>query len=160
MEKIMSKKNGSKALNGLTQLKQARADNLKKWRASRLHEMTMPSGLDVVIRDVDIASVVFEGNIPNTLMDVIGNDEFQALSEEEAGKKLLGEHKNDFNALMRQLISASLVEPAIGDASDDSHILYGELSFEDKMHIFNFLNRDVQAVRSFRDESTKPGTAS
>jgi len=149
----MSKNNGLKQLE---QSQEARAENLKKWRESRLHEIELPSGLVMTIRDVDIASVFIEGNIPNTLIDLIGSDEFQGLNEEEAGKKMLGEHKNDFNTLIRQLIIASFVEPKIGDVADDDHILYSELSFEDKMHVFNFLNRDVQAVRSFRDESAKP----
>jgi hypothetical protein len=152
----MSKNNG---LDSLKQAQQARAASLSKWRASRMHEETLPSGLEVLLRDVDIMNVVIDGNIPNTLIDVIGGEGFQSLSEEEIGKKMLEEHKGDFNALMRQLITASLVEPAIGETADDKHILYGELSFEDKMHIFNFLNRDSQAVRSFRDKSAKPDPA-
>lgn len=144
-------------LDRMMQSKQARAQNLKKWRESRLHEETLPSGLAVLIRDVDLASIVIEGSIPNTLIDVITKDDFQKLSEEEAGLKLMAEHKTEFNTLLYELIKASLVEPAIGDKADDQHILYSEISFEDKMFIFNLLNREAQSLRPFRDESQKPG---
>jgi len=146
----MSKNNG---LDRMKQSQQARAENLKKWREQHLHEETLPSGLDVLFRDVDLASVMLEGNIPNTLIDLITNEDFQKLSEDEAGKKVMADHGTDFNALLVQLIKASFVEPLIGDVADDKHILFSELSLEDKMFIFNFLNRDAQVVRSFRDES-------
>ena len=147
-------------IDSMMQAQQARAQNLQKWRASRLHETTLPSGLDVVLRDVDIASIVIEGNIPNTLIDVISAPEFQQMGEQEAGTKLMTDHKSDFNMLMKELVTAGLVEPAIGDQADEKHILYSELTFEDKMHIFNFMNREAQGVRSFRDESQKSGEPS
>jgi|SRR3989304_3843187 len=148
----MTKKNGT---NHMMQAQQARAQNLKRWREQRLHEETLPSGLAVVIRDVDLASIVIEGSIPNTLIDVITQDAFQQLSEEQAGAKLMAEHKTDFNTLLFELIKASLVEPAIGEKSDDQHILYSELTFEDKMFIFNFMNREAQSLRPFRDKPEK-----
>ena len=154
----MTKKNGR--LPAIEQSEQAKAKNLAKWRASRLHEMTLPSGLEVTIRDVDIASIIIEGNIPNTLIDLVTSDDFQKLSEEEAGKKILSGNSSDFVALLKALAIASLVKPAIGDKADEEHILYSELTLEDKMQLFMFLNRDAQAVRSFRDESQKSGQPS
>jgi len=109
----------------------------------------------VLLRDVDLASVAIEGNIPNTLIDLIISEDFQKLSEEEAGKQVMSGNMTDFNALLMQLIKASLVDPLIGDVPDNKHILYSELTFDDRIYIFNFLSRDAQKVRSFRDESTK-----
>src|SRR6185436_12641317 len=125
----MSKNN---EFDRMMQSQQDRALNLIKWRAQRLHEETLPSGLAVLLRDVDLASLAIEGNIPNTLVDLITSEDFQKLSEEEAGKQVMSENMTDFNALLVQLINASLVEPLIGDVADDKHILYSELTFEDK----------------------------
>lgn len=149
----MTKRNGN--LASLEQSSQARAVNLRKWRAQRLHEETLPSGLEVVLRDVDLPSVMLEGDIPNTLLDSITSQEFQALNDEEAGKKVLGNNK-DFNELMRQVIKAALVEPAIGETADETHILYSELSFADKMFIFNFANREAEQLRPFREGEAEP----
>jgi hypothetical protein len=148
----MTKKNGT---DHMMQAQQARAQNLKRWREQRLHEETLPSGLEVLLRDVDLASVAIEGNISNTLIDLIISEDFQKLSEEEAGKQVMSGNMTDFNALLMQLIKASLVDPLIGDVPDNKHILYSELTFDDRIYIFNFLSRDAQKVRSFRDESTK-----
>jgi len=150
----MSKRNGKN--EAMEQSQNARAEQLKKWRMSGLHEATLPSGLDVTLRDVDIQSILIEGDIPNTLVDLIGSEEFQGLSEEERTKKFLLEHRSDFNVLMRQIVRGSLVEPKIGETADDEHILYGELTFNDKMFIFNYLNREATAVRSFRGELEEP----
>lgn len=136
----------------MDQSQAARAEQLKKWRMSRVHEQTLPSGLEVTLRDADIQSIIIEGDIPNTLVDLITSEEFQGLNQEDAGAKMLSEHKNDFTSLLRSLIKASLVSPALADAADETHITYDELTFEDKMFIFNFLNREAQAVRPFRKQ--------
>lgn len=146
----------SNQIDSMKQAQQARAQNLKKWREQRLHEETLPSGLEVVLRDVDLASVFIEGDIPNTLITLITGDEFQQMKQEEAGKKLVSEHKTDFDVLMKHIITAALVEPLIGAEPDDEHILYGELTLEDKMFIFNFANREADQVRSFREGTAEP----
>src|SRR3990172_1607756 len=99
----MTKKNGT---DHMMQAQQARAQNLKRWREQRLHEETLPSGLEVLLRDVDLASVAIEGNIPNTLIDLIISEDLQKLSEEEAGKQVMSGNMTDFNALLRHLIKA------------------------------------------------------
>lgn len=145
----MSKSNGN--LTRLAQSQQDRLQQLRKWRESKRHEVTLPSGLPVVLRDVDIADVMLNGNIPNTLIDLISLPDFQQLSEEEAAKKVMSTDGQGFNALLRQVVEAAFVEPQIGNQADDQHILYSELSLADKMFVFSFLTRDAQAVRSFRE---------
>lgn len=148
----MTRKNGARDLDQMKQSAQDRTLNLKKWREQRLHQETLPSGLQVVLRDVDLAGVMLEGNIPNTLIDLISSEEFQSLSEEDAGKRVLGGDMQGFNVMLRKLVEAAFVEPIVSDVADDKHILYSELSLEDKLFVFNFLSRDAQKVRSFRDE--------
>jgi len=150
----MAKTNGTKnnGIDAMMQSQQNRILNLKKWREQRLHEETLPSGLQVLLRDADLSNVLLEGNIPNTLIDLISSEEFQKLSEEEAGKRVMNGDMQGFNTLLQQIIKACLAEPMIGDVADDKHILYSELSLADKLFMFNFASRDAQAVRSFRDE--------
>jgi hypothetical protein len=131
--------------------------SLRKWRQQRLHDETLPSGLPVLLRDVDLASIFIDGHIPNTLIDLAISGELQNMTEEEAGKKLLEGDTGDFNMLLRQVVKAALVEPAIGEKADDLHILFEELSFEDKMFIFNFANREADQIRPFREGETEPG---
>jgi|SRR5688572_7706189 len=148
----MANKNGARGLDQMKQSQQDRTQNLRKWREQRLHEETLPSGLQVILRDVDLAGVMLEGSISNTLIDLISSEEFQKLSPEEAGKRVMGNDAQGFNVMLKNLIEAAFVEPVIGDVADDKHILYSELSLDDKLFTFTFLNRDAQAVRSFRDE--------
>lgn len=148
----MANKNGARGLDQMKQSQQDRMQNLRKWREQRLHEETLPSGLQVILRDVDLAGVMLEGSISNTLIDLISSEEFQKLSSEEAGKRVMGNDAQGFNVMLKKLIEAAFVEPVIGDVADDKHILYSELTLDDKLFIFTFLNRDAQAVRSFRDE--------
>ena len=144
----MSKNNG---LDRMKQSQQDRIQQLRKWRASKTHEETLPSGLPVVLRDVDMADVMLDGNIPNTLIDLITSDGFQDLSEKEAGKRILAGDTQGFNTLLKKVVEAAFVEPRIGTVADDQHILYSELTLDDKMFVFNLLSRDAQAVRSFRE---------
>lgn len=149
----MSKSNGTNTLN---QSIQAKRVTLAEWRAKRLHELDLPSGLQVKLRDVDMTDLVLTGAIPNTLIDLLGSEDTQKLSEAEVGKKMLGENKSDFATLMSVIVKAALVEPAIGDVPDETHIMLDELSFADKMEIFNFINRDANSVRPFREGFTEP----
>lgn len=146
----------SNSLSNFKQSTDAKRVNLAQWRAQRLHELTLPSGLPVKVRDVDMTDLVLTGAIPNTLIDLLGNEETQKLSEDEVGKKMLSENKNEFATLLSVIVKAALVEPAIGDVPDETHITLDELTFADKMEIFNFVNRDANAVRPFREGFTEP----
>lgn len=149
----MANKNGT---DSLKQSEQAKREQLAKWRAQHIHEETLPSGLPVVLRDVDLASIFIDGNIPNTMIDLITSPEIEGMSNEEVGKKFIGEDSSNFNTFLKALAMAALVEPAIAEQADETHITYNELSFEDKMFIFNYVNRDANMVRPFREGTAEP----
>jgi hypothetical protein len=146
----------SNNLKSLKQSEDAKRAALAEWRAKRLHEEILPSGLPVVLRDVDLASIFVDGNIPNTMIDLVTSPEIEGLSNEEVGKKFLTEDSTNFNTLLRTLTTAAMVEPAIAEHGDETHIEYSELSFDDKMFIFNFVNRDANTVRPFREGTLEP----
>lgn len=155
-------------LDQLNQSQAARRMNLAEWRASRLHEIDdMPSGLPVVVRDVGMQDMVMmEGvEIPNVFLDMLfDNEEKQVKGEPEAKKD--GEvilemmrNKSEFNKMLNEVVKFCLVEPKIGEQPDGEHITLDELNFADKMHLFNFLNREALAVQPFRNESDAPEAA-
>ena len=145
----------------IDQSQAAKRNNLAEWRASRLHEIDdLPSGLPVVVKDVSLQDLVMMDGveIPNTLLDMMfDNDSKQAKGAEDAlddSEVVLNmmRNKSEFNQMLNEMVKACLVEPQIGETADEQHIRLDELSFADKMHIFNFLNREAAAVRPFPDE--------
>jgi len=149
-------------LDKVKQSQAAKRVNLAEWRASRLHEIDdLPSGLPITIKDVSLQDLVMMDGveIPNTLLDMMfDNDAKQAQGADDAqsdSEVILNmmRNKSEFNQLLNEMVKACLVEPALGEKPDDRHITLAELSFVDKMHIFNFLNREVAAVRPFPDEA-------
>ena len=123
---------------------------LADWRASRVHEMTLPSGLDVKLRDVTMTDLLFTGKLPPAFADMAE----KAAKENEGGAMDLKEmFKNaaDFAVMLNALVSIALVEPKIGEFADDETITLGELPNDDKMFIFNWANREVSQLTSFRE---------
>jgi hypothetical protein len=53
-------------------------------------------------------------------------------------------------------VSIALVAPLIGTVADESHITLEELPNDDKMAVFNFVNREVTALQSFREGQNQP----
>jgi len=148
----MTKRNGS--LARLEQSEQAKAENLAKWRSQKLHEITLPSGLDVVLRDVTMTDLLFTGKLPESMLDMA-----QAAAENgrtDIDLKALAKNGKDLKFLINELVLLCIVEPQIAETPDESHIGLDELGGEDKMFIFNWANREVEQVRSFREGENKP----
>jgi hypothetical protein len=145
----MSKSN---QINSLRQSEQAKRVTLAEWRAGRLHDLKLPSGLDVKVRDVSLTDLALTGRIPNTLMDVI----MQANGDEEKTQAVVTQNAADFGKMLDVLTQACLVEPAIGAVADAEHILLEEIPSEDKLFIFNHLNREAEQMRSFREGEAEP----
>lgn len=153
-------KHKNDTLARLNQAQKAKRVTLAEWRAKRMHEMDLPSGLTVKLRDVDMSDLVLTGGIPNTLLDLFGNVDPTKTSEQEIGQKMLGENGQDFAVFLNGIVKATLVEPAIGDSPDDTHIMLDELSFADKIEILNWVNREAGAMRPFREGTEEPAEAS
>ena len=144
-------------LGRLNQSQQARRDNLAQWRASQRHETTLPSGLMVVLRDVTMTDLLFTGKLPASMLDM-------AQSAVEQGKadidlKSLAKNGQDLKLLINELVLLCLVEPKIAEQPDEDHIGIDELNGDDKMSIFNWANREVEQVRSFREGENEPVAA-
>jgi hypothetical protein len=147
----------SDELDSLNQSNNARRVNLAAWRARRLHDLELPSGLDVTVRDVSMTDLLFTGKLPAAMLD-FAQDASQNGSA-SVDLKEMAKNGADFKALMDEIVRLCLVEPPIGDVEDDEHITLAELSGDDKMFIFNWANREVEQVRSFREGEAQPVAA-
>lgn len=63
----------SKNLQRLEQSQRAKRRSLAEWRASRLHELDLPSGLSVTVRDVTMTDLLLTGKLPPSFVDLAGN---------------------------------------------------------------------------------------
>lgn len=148
----MSKSNGK--LKSMQQAEAAKRVNLAEWRASRIHELTLPSGLTVKVRDVSMTDLMFTGRLPDSIVAMAT----EAAEKGQAEFDLANVMKNteQFNAMLNTLVELCLVEPKIGTQADDEHILLAELPADDKMAIFSFVNREADNLRPFREGEDKP----
>lgn len=119
--------------------------DLKAWREKRKGERKMlPSGLDVTLRRVDLLDLAVQGGIPAPLMKA-------------ADKMLIGtnvEVKDFENAepVINLVVKACLVDPVVGDESDENQVGVRELPVQDRLAIYNWANSGVAQLQDFRGE--------
>jgi hypothetical protein len=139
----------------MEQSQKATRTNLAEWWGKQFAELDLPSGLHVVVRDVDIEDLLTSGNLPNTLMEVL--PELQDMDEKEAGTRMMSEHPAAFAELLNGIACSCLVEPKIGDVTDGvATIALDDLRGKDKMFLFQWANREAKQVRPFREGEDEP----
>jgi len=148
----MSKGNGK--LASIQQSQEAKRVHLAEWRASRIHERILPSGLPVKIRDVSMTDLMLTGRLPDAIMSMASDAAQNGEQEFDLAKVM--NNTAQFNAMLNTLVELCLVDPKIGTVADDEHILLAELPADDKLDIFNFVNRGAEQLRPFREGEAKP----
>ncbi len=144
-----------KEIKELAQSQKAKRSNLAKWWAGQITELDLPTGLHVLVRDIDIEDLIYGGNLPNTLIEAL--PELQGMSNEEAGKKIMADHPHAFAQLLDEIAKCCLVEPAIGEKTDGiTTLALKDMRGKDKMFLFNWANREAEAVRPFRVGEDEP----
>lgn len=142
----------------MEQSQKAKRKNLAEWRSQRMHEVELPSGLTVTVRDVSITDLALTGRVPNTLMSAFVDAADSQEAEKIAGEAIQNNAK-EFGTLLDVMTEACLVEPRISRDPSDETITLSEIPTDDKLFLFNYMNRDVQAVRSFREGEKKPDSS-
>lgn len=107
--------------------------NLQEWRAKRntQKEISLPSGLDVIVKPVTVQDLVVQGRIPETLFSTIDD----LTGKAQTGQLDKGLKTSELSAMAQLILAvcrAALVEPEGLDAA--------ELPFEDQLAIFNWAN--------------------
>jgi len=119
--------------------------NLSEWRqrAAETHDLTLTSGLVVKVKRIELIDLVASGEIPETLDALV----VKATTTGFGVKDI-----KEFMPLVNTITAACLVEPAIADAPDDTHITLSEMSVQDRLDIFNWANSAADALSSFRQK--------
>jgi len=146
-------------MKNIQQSQNAKRKNLAEWRASRLHDMELPSGLPVTLRDCDLTDLIFTGQLPQSILE-IGEEALAAGNTEidlkKIGLGMIKENAAEFKVMLDAIVVAALVEPKLGEVADDEHITLAELSNSDKMEIMNWITREVPQLKSFREKQDQP----
>jgi hypothetical protein len=147
----------SDQLKRLQQSQQARRETLAQWRSSRLHELELPSGMKVWVKDVSMMDLMLTGKLPENIIEFA--DEAEKLGKVEIDLKKIVKSGTDFNLMLDTVVLAAVVEPPILEKGDDDHLGLDEINGDDKMAIFNWANREVEQLRPFREGENQPVAA-
>jgi len=111
--------------------------------------MDLPSGLTVTVQDVSMTDLLLTGKLPPAFADFAekANKEGNASID----LKELMANAADFTKMLDTLVVLALVEPKLGEFADDETITLAEIPSDDKMAIFNWVNREVTQLTSFRE---------
>ncbi len=127
--------------------------DLKNWREKRAGEQyILPSGLVVRLKVVTLYDLAMQGDVPAPLTGAMN----ELMSKEKA---LTVETLPAFGKVAELVTRAALVEPAIADEADETHIRIDELSAMDKIQVYLWATREVQALVPFRAQPEEPDRA-
>ena len=143
--------------NRLEQAKQARRETIATFRAEHIKEMPNPlpdSGLHIFLRDASIMDLVLSGKLPEPLVDVI--TQLTEGDQKEFDIKAMARNGAEFGQMVNGLVIAAVIEPPIAEKGDDDHIGINEISYDDRMAIFEWLNREKNSLHSFRGGQGEP----
>lgn len=144
----------SENLNKLKQSQQSRREMLAQFRAGRLHELTLPSGLQIWVKEITMMDLMLTGKLPPALIDVA--DEAQKSGKAEIDLKKVAKSGAEFKTMLDTVVLTCVVEPPVAESGDDDHLGLDEINGDDKMAIFNWVNREVTELRPFREGEAQP----
>jgi hypothetical protein len=144
----------SDQLKRLQQSQKSRRETLAQFRSSRLHELPLPSGITVWVREVSMMDLMLTGKLPENIIDFAEAAEKQGAVDIDL-KKIV-KSGTDFNIMLNTVALATIVEPPVSENGDDDHLGLDEINGDDKMAIFNWVNREVEQLRPFREGENKP----
>lgn len=133
----------------LKQSQSAKRKSLAEWRAGRVQSLDLPSGLTVTVRDVSMTDLLLSGKLPPAFADFA--EQANKNGANSIDLKELMANAADFTKMLDTLVTLALVEPKIGEFADDETVTLAEIPSGDKMAVFNWVNREVTQLTSFRE---------
>lgn len=121
--------------------------DLKSWREKHQagEQFELQSGLSVRLRRCDLMDLAVLGNVPTPLLD----EADMLLSNKKTELKV--EDFPRFAPVINLVVRACMIEPAVSDQGDDTHLGIEELPMLDRLAIYNWAIRGVQPLVPFRD---------
>lgn len=126
--------------------------NYSEYRKTRAagETLTLPSGLEVRVKKVTLMDLALNGEIPQTLHPL--TDELLTTGKE------VQIHAADlvkYGELVGAVVKACLLEPALADESDETHISLKDMEGDDKLELFRWANRGASQLEKFRKEQAR-----
>lgn len=153
----MAGSNGNKPSSGLTGLKAsvaAKRLDLAAWRRNQIVEMILPSGLPAKVRKLTMTDILLAGKLPPSIVDLA--EEASKSGNGALDLRTAAKNAPEFTKMLDALVQLALVEPPIAETADDEHVTLAEISSNDKMAIFQFLNGEAEQLRPFREGEDEP----
>ena len=128
--------------------------DLATWRAQREQTLTLPSGLTVRVRRVQLLDLAAQGMVPAPL-----HDQVQALINHAAQQHLavtLAEFPQHA-AVIDMVVTAAVIDPPIAAVADEAHLAVSELEFADRLAIFSWAHQEASALATFPGDAGDGG---
>ena len=121
--------------------------NIADWRTKKEEgeRFTLPSGLEVRLRRIQLLDLAQRGQIPTPLVGTAN----ALLSSEQL---VTIESFTQFGEVINLIVTACLVDPVVAEEPGENAITIEELSSADRMAIYNWVNDILVRVRPFREE--------
>jgi hypothetical protein len=123
--------------------------NLAAWRAARQSEQSLPSGLSVKLRRVNLIDLAANGKIPTPLIGQA--KQMMSDAQSAANLEISLEDFAKYAAVIDLVAAAALLSPPVAAEADDTHIAIHELPIEDRLHIFNWAQQEAAPLATFPD---------
>lgn len=98
--------------------------------------------------------LMLTGKLPESIMDFA--DEAQQQAKGMVDLKQIAKSGKDFILMLDTVVLSCVLEPPVAEKGDDDHLGLDEISGDDKMEIFNWVNREVDQLRPFREGEVEP----
>ena len=131
------------------------------YRAMQRHEKVLPSGMPVVLRDVDMTDIMMAGDLPPSMLEAaVDAAEDDEVDLQALGVSMMQKNAAEFTMFLNAIVMAALVDPPMSQEGDDTHLSVGDIVSEDKGFIMEWVNREATSLKSFRPEEKQPVGAS
>jgi hypothetical protein len=130
---------------------------LSEWRAGKFATFQLPSGLVVKLRKPTMTDLLLTGQLPPGIAHLA--DEASKGGGDSVDVAVIMQNAEEMRVMLDVMAKLAIVDPEIADVPDDDHITLSEISGDDKMAIFNFVNGGSQEVRPFRVGEDEPASA-
>ena len=124
----------------------------REWREQRTETLELPSGLTVRVRKILLRDLVLYGKIPAPLFESTEKFTREKQGNQDLTVKELQEHP-EFLQFIDHIVRATVIDPPLADQSDEEHLSIDELTFDDRMMIFNWNNGGAAELAPFPGES-------
>jgi hypothetical protein len=122
------------------------------WRKAREEgfNITLPSGNVATLRPVALDVLVANGELPDLLIGVAAQTLWKATEPEDIANA--GDLAQGFAQLVNAVIPAAFLYPrVVEEPKEDNEIGLADISFEDKVAVFNLATAGVSALKKFRE---------